>query len=394
MKRAITGTFLTCLAILLAYYGWFFTQNRQETGEETVKVGFLFENDESTPYTYNFIAARDTLQRKFPERVEVLSRSNVPPEETEESLRDLISNGCTVLFCNNYSDQFAAMASQYPDITFCQVSYSENGTEGRPKNYHTFNGAIYQARYVSGVAAGMKLQQMIDEGRITSRQALVGYVAAFQTPEVISGYTAFFLGVRSIVPEARMLVRTIHSWSNFSLEKQTARDLIDEGCLVISQHTDTIGPALACEEAETPVYFVGYNKSMMDVAPDTALMSVRIYWVPYVTDAVEAVLEGKTIEKYVSGNAFGNDMCAGFERSWVQILEPNVAQLAPGTQEKINEVITALQRGSLSVFQGPYVGVNPADPSDIINLSGGFQENKASSFPTFHYILEDVIEVR
>ena len=368
--------------------------NRPEADTGVLKAGFLFENDESTPYTYNFILARDALQRKYPEQIEILTRTNVSPEETEEPLLDLISKGCRIIFCNNYSEQFYAMAAHYPDVVFCQVSFPLPGEGTLPDNYHTFNGEIYEARYVSGIAAGMKLQQLIDEGTVESGHAAIGYVAGYEAPEVISGYTAFLLGVRSIVPDATMKVRYTNSWSDFTLEKQTARGLIDEGCLIISQHSDTIGPAVACEEADHTVYFIGYNKSMMDVAPDSALLSVRVNWTPYIIGAAEAILQGKSIEKNVSATAFGNDMCAGFDKDWVQILEPNSALLAPGTQEKIDETVAALRRNSINVFHGAYTGTDPNDPSDTVDLSIAFRENSASSTPSFHYILDDVISVQ
>ena len=141
------------------------------------------------------------------------------------------------------------LAPEYPNIQFCQTSYMDMNGKTVPDNYHTFKGEAYQGRYVSGIAAGMKINQMIADGVITEDQALVGFVAAFPTSEVISGYTAFLLGVRSVVPKALMRVRYTETWSSYALEKSAAQKLIEDGCVVISQHTDTIGPAIACEEA-------------------------------------------------------------------------------------------------------------------------------------------------
>ena len=174
---------------------------------------------------------------------------------------------------------------------------------------------------------------------------------------------------------------------------QTARELIDEGCMVLSHHTDTIGPAIACEEADRPVFFVGYNRSMMDVAPDSTLISLRVNYTPYVIGSVEAVMENRRIEKNVSATAFGNDCVAGFESDWVQLLEPNTALLAPGSREKIDELIAAFRKGSLPVFQGPYTGTDPQNPSDTIDLSTVYKENSTSSSPSFHYILDEGIFV-
>jgi basic membrane protein A len=339
--------------------------------------------------------AQEALEASMPGRVRVYTHTNVPEDESVEALHALVQDGCSIIFTNNYSDQIVEAARQHPDVQFCQTSYSDANHDDYPDNYHTFNGAIYQARYVSGIAAGLKLRDLIDSRVIDADGALVGYIGAYPSAEVISGYTAFLLGVRSVAPEATMRVRYTHAWSSYSREKAAARALIDEGCVVISQHTDTIGPAMACEEAKGvhPVIHVGYNQSMVDIAPSTSLVGTRINWAPYVVGAVEAMLEGREIEKNVSGAVFGNDMCAGFDHGWVELTELN-RQLAPyGAQEKLNKAVDALRRGALEVFKGDYVGVNPDDPGDTVDLKQGYRENAASSWPTFHYLLQDVITV-
>ena len=141
------------------------------------------------------------------------------------------------------------LAPEYPNTQFCQTSYMDMRDKTVPENYHTFKGEAYQGRYVSGIAAGMKIDQMINEGIITEEDAKVGFVAAFPTSEVISGYTAFLMGVRSVVPTAVMKVTYTHTWSSYALEKRAAQQLIGDGCVVVSQYTDTIGPAIACEES-------------------------------------------------------------------------------------------------------------------------------------------------
>ena len=278
----------------------------------------------------------------------------------------------------------------------CQTSYMDMNGVPVPPNYHTFKGEAYQGCYVSGIVAGMKISEMIAEGIIAEDQALVGFVAAFPTSEVISGYTAFLLGVRSVVPQATMRVRYTQTWSSYAQEKSAAQALIDEGCVVISQHTDTIGPAIACEEASQskPVYHVGYNQSMSEVAPGTSLVASRICWEPYVTAAVDAVLSRKNIEKVVSGRIHGTDASAGFDKGWVEIVDLNQQLVAPGTQEAVDAVIALFKRGKSDiVFKGDYTGVNPDDSSDTCDLREGYAENADTSFPTFHYILSGVFSV-
>ena len=257
-------------------------------------------------------------------------------------------------------------------------------------------GEIYEGRYVSGIVAGMKLKEMIDQGVISPDEAKIGYVGAFPYAEVISGYTAFILGVRSVVPSAVMTVKYTNTWTNYTLEKQCAKELIDEDCVIISQHSDTTGPAVACEDAADSgknVYHIGYNQSMIDVAPTTSLVSTRINWSYYIFSAVDAVLENKKIEEYVDGNIHGNDVGAGFEYGWVQMFDINSLIAADGTSEAVDKAIDELKKNRIQVFKGDYIGVNPDDDSDTYDLNKGYIENENQSAPSFYYILKDVITV-
>lgn len=395
MKRVYIVTALTCLVLLAGFIGLFKVLNLSG-GRSDVKVGFIYDNDESTPYTYNFSLAKDAVETKYGEKVEIMTCSNVLDDEMEEPLRELADEGCDIIFFNGYSELVMKLAPEYPKIEFCQTSYMDMEGKTVPENYHTFKGEAYQGRYVSGIAAGMKIKEMISEGIITQDQALVGFVAAFPTSEVISGYTAFILGVRSVVPQAVMQVCYTETWSSYALEKSSAEKLIENGCVIISQHTDTIGPAIACEEAsETkPVYYVGYNQSMSEVAPGTSIITSRICWEPYVLSAVEAVMTGKEIEKVVNGRIHGTDVNAGFDRGWVEMLDINQQVIADGTQEAMNNAIDLFRRGYTDfVFKGNYIGVNPDDPTDTVDLRNGYVENANTSYPLFHYILTDVVTV-
>ena len=396
MKRVYITTVLTCLVILAAFIGLFRILNLS-AGRDHLTIGFIYDNDESTPYTYNFSLAKDALEKEYGERVDILTCSNVLDEEMEEPLRDLAGKGCDIIFFNGYSELVMKLAPEYPNIEFCQASYMDMSGVTVPENYHTFKGEAYQGRYVSGIAAGMKIKQMIAEGTITADQAKVGFVAAFPTSEVISGYTAFILGVRSIVPQAVMRVCYTQTWSSYAQEKSAAEHLIDEGCVIISQHTDTIGPAIACEKAsenKKEVYFVGFSQSMSEVAPAASLVTSRICWETYILSAVEAMMLDKKIESMVSGHIHGTDVSAGFERGWVEMIDLNEQVAAPGTQEAMNNAIEQFKRsGGDFVFRGNYTGVDPDEPSKTINLSSGYSENANTSYPLFSYILTDIITI-
>ena len=195
---------------------------------------------------------------------------------------------------------------------------------------------------------------------------------------------------------AKMQVSYTHTWSSYAQEKSAAKKLIDNGCVIISQHTDTIGPAIACEEASASgtVYFVGYNQSMSEVAPGTSLVTARICWEPYVLGAVDALMSNKKIESVVRGNIHGSDVSAGFEQGWGEMIDLNQQVAADGTQEAMDSAIEQFKKGSVDfVFQGDYRGVNPDDPSDICDLHTAYIENENTSYPLFHYILSDIITI-
>ena len=395
MKRVYIVTTLTCVVMLAAFIGCLRLLNLSG-GKENLKVGFIYDNDESTPYTYNFSLAKDALEKKYGEKIEILTCSNVLDDEMEEPLRDLASKGCDIIFFNGYSELVMKLAPDYPETQFCQTSYMDMNGKTVPENYHTFKGEAYQGRYVSGIASGMKIKQMISEGIITEDQALVGFVAAFPTSEVISGYTAFLLGIRSVIPNATMRVCYTYTWSSYSQEKSAAQRLIDDGCVIISQHTDTIGPAIACEEASQSkeVCFVGFNQSMSEVAPAASLVTSRVCWEPYVTAAVEAVRKDKKIESAVSGKINGSDVSAGFDKGWVEMVDLNQQVAAPGTEDAMNEAIAKFKKGKVDfVFKGNYTGVNPDNPSDTFDLSKGYIENEKTSYPLFNYVLSEIITV-
>lgn len=393
-RKYVTAAVTAALFLLLS----FAAQNIHtmfHAQKDQVKIGFVFDGDEATPYTANFIRAMDAVTMQFGDRVSMVVKNNVPYNEVEAVLRGLAQEQCDIIFTNSfgYSEAAKRMAGEYPDITFCQATGNNANTEPFYANYHTFMGEICEGRYVAGKVAGRKLQELIDSGAVSQDEAWIGYVGAYPYAEVISGYTAFFLGARTECETARMRVRYTNTWTGYTLEKETAEALIAEGCVVISQHSDTIGPAVACENADAdhPVFHVGYNQDMLDVAPTTSLIGTRIDWSPYILAAVEAVCSGRQIERVVNGHVHGNDVGAGFAEGWVHMLELNHVIAAKGSAQMVEDTIAAFRSGSCDIFVGEYLGVNPDNASDVYDLRGGYQENAASSAPTFSYVLKDVI---
>ena len=401
MKNKVITTALTSLVLLFLAYVFFRYSGRTVT-LHTLKVGFLYESDESNPSTNIFIRAEEDLEEAYPRQVITYTRSNVPEEEVEGSLLSLMKEGCSIIFTNSPSPHVKSFAKTHPKVQFCQVSPGLKEGEKEPlkeeekylDNYHTFQAELYQARYLSGIIAGLKLQDLVETRVITPEAALLGYVASSPKPEVISGFTAFFLGVRHFMPHATMKVYYTGEENNYYREKACTEALIREGCQVISQHTNTIGPAMACEESFSlkKAYFIAYNQGMTNLAPSSCLASIAPNWTPYVQGAVNALMAGEPIEKMVPGNLHDeNDLSAGFEEDWLQLIDINYALLPYAVQKSISQTTSNLSKNPDLVFSGDYLGVSPWDETDTWDLNTPYEENKDSSFATFHYILKDVI---
>ena len=394
MKRYYLVTFIICFAVLTAF-SFIYNIWEEKVTLDLVRVGFLSENDEMTVNTNNFIQSRNTLEKEFQEHVEIFTKANVGNDQTEEALMELVHSGCNIIFANTRSNAVRVAARNNPDVQFCQISNAVAVNSKGGDNFHTFNARSFEAHYAGGVVAGLKLRELIDSGVITADEALVGYVGSYQTAEVISGFTSFYLGVHSVVPEALMRVRFSQALSNFLVEKNIAKELIDEGCVIIAQNSGTTGPAAACQDAagKKTVFHVGFNQNMIDIAPSVSLVSPRINWDPYIVNAVQAVMTNVPIEEIVPGNISGNDTWAGFDQNWLEMLELNDNVVSKGTVTEVNRVIEAIKKGQIEVFKGSYIGENPDDPRIVTDLKWGYPENRSSSKPNFHYLLRDLITV-
>ena len=351
---------------------------------DALKIGYVYIGDESEAYTANFIAAENAVKDEYGDKVSTIAKYNVAEDAIESQLRELCEAGCGLIFTTSfgYGETTKEIAGEYPDIQFCQATCADAQAEPIVENYHNAMGTIYQGRYISGIVAGMKLAEL----GVSAPK--LGYVAAYPYAEVISGYTAFFLGVRSIVSDATMEVMYANSWGDYDTEKSMATAMIEDGCALISQHSDTKGPAVACKEstdAGKPVYCVCYNVDMIDVAPKSCLISSRIDWAPYQIETVKSVMDGEKLEL---------DVWHGFDDGWVAMTPLNTDIAAAGTQDAIDKAIADFKAGTIEVFKGDYTGTDPYDPSKTIDLKDGFEENATQSAPAFSYVLDDVITVK
>ncbi len=395
MFRIYKITFFTVLISVICMISFNVLLLKDHDKDNTLKIGFVYVGDASNIYSTNFIKVQNKIDSMYGDKVVVSAKYNVAEGTERKYISELIDEGCEMIFSTSYGyqDVTKELAQKYPDIQFIMATGANSQKKPILKNYHTFMGAIYQGRYISGVIAGMKLFELLQSHKITKEQAKIGYVAAFPYAEVVSGYTAFLMGIHSIVPGVKMHVRYTHSWDSFYLDKMAAEELIKEGCVMISQHSDTSGAAVACEKtsAKTPIYLVSYNKSMSDIAPTTYITGSKINWEPYMLQAVEAVLKGKQIESYVKGTVNGRDICGGFKEDWIRMLDLNELTAPQGAQSQIDSLISRFKNGTVEVFKGNYQGVNPFDANDTIDLNKGYVENKYRSAPSFNYILKDYV---
>ncbi|MEG0511616.1 MAG: BMP family ABC transporter substrate-binding protein [Clostridia bacterium] len=342
---------------------------------DKIKVGFIYIGDENEGYTYSHYKGALEMKKTFGLTDEqIIVKWLVPESEAcYEAAVDLAEQGCNIIFANSFGHEgylFQA-AKEYPNIQFCHATGTQALTS-ELTNVHNYFTAIYEARYVSGVVAGLKLSQMIADGTIKAEEAKIGYVGAYPYAEVVSGYTSFFLGARSACPSATMQVTYTNSWASADLEKAAAEALIADKCVLISQHADTTGASTACEAAGVPI--VGYNISMIPTAPTQALVSPTNNWAPYVTFAVKSVIEGTEIPR---------DWCKGFADDAVTVTELNEKVVAPGTAEKVAQVKQDIKDGKLHVFDCASFTVG-GETVTTFDTAYGFEGNQLVADGYFH----------
>ena len=310
-----------------------------EKPDEKLKVGFIFLHDENSTYDLNFINAAKAACEEL--GVEMIPKYNIPEgNECFEEACDLVDRGCSIIFADSFGheDFMIQAAEKYPDVQFCHATGTKAHTAGVP-NFHNAFASIYEGRYLAGIAAGMKLNEMIEAGQFKPEEAKMGYVGAFTFAEVISGYTSFYLGAKSVCPTVTMDVQFTGSWYDETAEKEAANVLISNGCKLISQHADSMGAPTACENAGIPN--VSYNGSTVAACPNTFIISSRIDWTPYFKYMINCVVNGEEID---------TDWCKGIPEGSVVLTDINEKAAAAGTAEAIEAAKAELVAGTRHVF--------------------------------------------
>ena len=376
---------LSLLLAIVMVMGLFAVSAAAEAAD--VKIGFIFLHDENSTYDLNFLNAAKEACEKL--GVEYVIKTNVPEgNECYEAAADLADSGCNIVFADSFGheDYMIEAAKEFPEVQFCHATGTKAHTEGL-SNYHNSFASIYEGRFLAGVAAGLKLNEMIEAGEFTAEEAKMGYVGAFTYAEVVSGYTSFYLGAKSVCPSVTMDVTFTGSWYDETAEKEAANKLIEGGCKLISQHADSMGAPTACENAGVPD--VSYNGSTVDACPNTFIVSSRINWAPYFEYIINCVANGEEIAADWTGTiATGS----------VELSEVNEQAAAAGTVEKLAEVKAALEDGSLKVFDTATftvegaavesyladVDTDPAYEGDTeVVIDGAFCESTFRSAPYF-----------
>ena len=352
------------------------------TVPENFKIGFICLHDESSTYDLNFINAVLRYQEALGLRNDqVIIKRNVPEtEKCYEAAVDLVTQGCNIIFANSFGHEpyIAQAAEANPNVQFCHATGVTAADKNLP-NFHNAFASIYQGRYLAGIAAGMKLNEMIAEGKITAEQAKMGYVGAYTYAEVISGYTSFYLGAKSVCPSVTMDVQFTGSWYDVTAEKNAAEALLARNCVLISQHADSMGAPGACEAAGVPN--VSYNGSTYEACPETFIVSSATNWAPYYMYITKCFSTGADI------NA---NWCGGIAEGSVVLTGINLDVAAEGTVEKINETIAAFKAGTLNVFNTANFTVGGQTPTHALISDGYFHESEAISAPSFDLRIDGI----
>lgn len=305
-----------------------------------LKVGFIFLHDEQSTYDKNFMDAAKKACEEM--GVEYAQKTQIPEsKDCYDAAVELIEvDGCDIIFADSFGHESFLIdaAKKYPDVQFCHATGTQAHTAG-VANFHNAFASIYEGRYLAGVAAGLKLNEMIEAGDITAEEAKMGYVGAFTFAEVMSGYTSFYLGAKSVCPSVTMDVKFTGSWYDEQKEKEAAQALIAGGCVLISQHADSMGAPTACETAGVPN--VSYNGSTVEACPNTFIVSSRIDWTPYFKYMIQCVMDGKAIDA---------DWTGTIETGSVVLTDVNEKAAAKGTVEKLEAVKADIVAGKINVF--------------------------------------------
>ncbi len=312
------------------------------TTEAKVKLGVILLHDEDSTYDNNFIlGVKDAQKTLGLSDEDVIIKRNIPESnECYEAAKDLVDEGCTIVFADSFGHESFMLqaAKDFPNVEFCHATGTSAHVE-KLANFHNAFAAIYEGRYLAGIAAGLKLNEIKEAGKLKGEVPMMGYVGAFTYAEVVSGYTSFYLGAKSVCPDVQMKVQFTGSWYDEKEEKAAAEALIAAGADLISQHADSMGAPTACENAGIPN--VSYNGSTVESCPNTFIVASRIDWAPY----FEYIVKQKQ-----AGEAIDTDWTGTIATGSVVLTDINDKAAAAGTKEAIDAKKDEFAKGTAHVY--------------------------------------------
>ena len=353
----------------------------------TVKAGFICLHDENSTYDLNFInAAKEACEKMG---IEYVIKTNIPEgQECYEAACELADAGCNFIFADSFGheDYMIEAAKEYPDVQFCHATGTKAHTEN-VANFHNAFASIYEGRYLAGIVAGMKLNEMIDAGEITAEEAKMGYIGAYTYAEVISGYTSFYLGAKSVCPSVTMEVTFTGSWYDETAEKEGANTLINDGCVLISQHADSMGAPTACETAGVPN--VSYHGSTASACPNTFLVSSRIDWAPYFEYAMGCVANGTAIDTdwvgtLATGSVKLTDLGENVAEGTADAIAAAQADIESGKTHVFDITTFTVEGAELSSYQAD-VDTDPDYAPDHEVITDGYFNESGEGFRSAPY---------
>lgn len=361
--------------------------------EEGLKVGFLFpSNNDATDTASHVEGIRKMQVETGLSDAQVIIKKNVGKDNCASEIDGLVEKGCNLIFAcdKTFEQDVIDAASRYPEVQFCQ----EDGKKAKKSgldNMHNFYVRLYEAYYAAGVAAGMKLNDMLNHGSISSSNCVIGFVADEESPENISCLNAFYLGVGNVCSQASMLVRYVDSRGVYDDDGEAAKQLVKAGVGMMCQHTYTTAVAAVCAENDIPV--VGNEVNIINAAPKEAITSAVADWSVYYIYAVNCVINGEAIDV---------DWCEGYEDGAVTLTQLNDTILVDGTVERLKEVEKNLRNGKEKVFDTEDMTIGGDNLKELAetdkdykkykNLvsNGEFKESSKRSAPTMDFLVDGV----
>ena len=378
----------------------------QKAAEETkknIKVGIVLTGDEKDVYSNLHLTGFNAMKESAGLKDDrIIIKKSIKAEDCYKTAAELADSGCTVVFAagDGIEDYIVQAATEKTGVQFCYADGKQAFTSGI-SNYYNYSVKTFEARYLSGVATGMKLNDMIENGEISESQTKLGYIGSTAGSASRSDYTAFYLGAKSVCKSVTMEVQYSGLNNSANLERIAANALMANGCIMIAQQGYLNGAAETCEK--NGKYFIGCDSAATDKAPNFAIASTTIDWTATYTYAVNTL---------ISGQKLPSDWSKGSADDSIGITEINKVAFsaenkATAVTNKVNEIKTSLKDGKIKVFDNTKWTVNKEKVTttvsdelnsmfsgkEYISKDGYFTECETSSYPQFNFVIDGITEL-